>query len=88
MQNLDAVYTSLKVRYARGKKIEGAPQMLQVTSLDDTKQPFVGNNLTIAAELGWKEAVCHLLLVLAVGQAVLPGHVQQGLNHCRLYFLT
>ena len=41
----------------------------------------ISDNYHLTAELGWKEALRHLLLVLSLGQAVLPGHVQQGLNH-------
>ena len=41
----------------------------------------LSDNYHLTAELGWKEALRHLLLVLSLGQAVLPGHVQQGLNH-------
>ena len=39
------------MRYARGKKIEGAPQMLQVIFIPGTKHPFLSNNLTIAWQL-------------------------------------
>ena len=42
----------------------------------------LSDNYRLPAELGWKEALRHLLLVLSLGQAVLPGHVQQGLIIC------
>ena len=47
----------------------------------------LSDNYHLTAELGWKEALRHLLLVLSLGQAVLPGHVQQGLDYFRSYFI-